>query len=263
MSEIGISTACYYPLETERSLIKVGELGIKKAEMFINASCELDEPYISEFKRIQNEYSIDIVSLHMTSSFAEGYNYFSEYKRRFEGSLYEFRKNIELANALNSKFLVMHGLKKNTGVSNEEYAERFAVLVETAKQNGVRLLLENVVNFRAESPSFMEYFKKEVGDDFRMVLDIKQCRRAGFDASEFIKEHHDIIEHIHLSDYNDYKDCIPPAEGKFDFLKLFNTMNKYNYRGDYIIEVYSHSYKNEEQLIASYKALSEIIKKAD
>ena len=38
--KLGASTACFYPLETEKALLKVTELGYKYAEVFMNApSC--------------------------------------------------------------------------------------------------------------------------------------------------------------------------------------------------------------------------------
>lgn len=43
--KLGASTACFYPLETEKALEKVCKLGYKYAEVFMNAPCELEEPF--------------------------------------------------------------------------------------------------------------------------------------------------------------------------------------------------------------------------
>ena len=40
--KFGASTACFYPLETEKALKKVCELGYKYAEVFMNAPSELE-----------------------------------------------------------------------------------------------------------------------------------------------------------------------------------------------------------------------------
>lgn len=263
MSDIGMSTSCFYPLETEKSLEKVCRSGFKSVEMFINAYTELNEPYISEYKRLIEEYGINIVSIHITASFADGYNYFSDYYRRFEENIELFKKHIELANMLNSKFLVMHGVKKVMRISDDIYFERFKQLSDIAYENGISLLQENVVNFRSESPQYIEKMKNSVGDRFGMVLDIKQCRRAGVDPNDFIKMHHDVIKHVHISDYDKERDCITPLKGAFDFQSFFKTMKKFGYDGDYIIELYKHSYSDENEIKEAGIELKNILKRAE
>ncbi|MCR4563706.1 MAG: sugar phosphate isomerase/epimerase [Clostridiales bacterium] len=263
MSEIGMSTSCFYPLETEKSLEKCCALGFKTVEMFMNAYSELDEPFISIYKRLVGEYSLRLVSIHTTASLADGYNYFSDYYRRFEESVEVFKKYIDLANILDSKYIVMHGMKKTMRACDEVYFERFAILTELAKKNGVSLLQENVVNYRSESPEYIERMRQYIGGDFGITLDIKQCRRAGRSPYEFIEKHHDIIRHIHISDYNDKHDCITPLNGDFDFEKLFGEMKKYSYEGDYIIELYKHSYSDDNEIRNAGIELHKILKRAE
>ena len=47
----GMSSSCFYPLETEKSLKKCGELGFSNVELFVNTYSELIDPIKSEFKR--------------------------------------------------------------------------------------------------------------------------------------------------------------------------------------------------------------------
>ena len=49
MIQIGASTACFYPLETERALKRVGELGFSTAEVFFNSFSELRGPLLKRF----------------------------------------------------------------------------------------------------------------------------------------------------------------------------------------------------------------------
>ena len=261
MPNIGMSTSCYYPFETEKSLERVCALGFKNAEIFINAYCELDEPYVSRYKNLTEEYGLELVSIHTTASFADGYNYFSDYYRRFEESIDVFKKYVELANVLGSRFVVMHGLKKTAKSSDELYFERFARLADIAYENGISLLQENVVHFRSESPDYIELMKNYIGDRFGMTLDIKQCRRAGEDPYEFIKRHHSIIKHIHISDFDDNNDCITPLKGKFDFEAFFRKMKDYNYDGSYIIELYKHSYQDDSEIKAVAAELEKILER--
>ena len=39
--KIGVSTACFYPLETEKSLVAAAQGGSVCTELFFNADCEL------------------------------------------------------------------------------------------------------------------------------------------------------------------------------------------------------------------------------
>lgn len=263
MPNIGMSTSCYYPLETEKSLERVCRLGFKTVEIFINSYLELEDPFIGNYKEMINKNGANAVSIHTTASFADGYNYFSDYYRRFEESLEVFKKHINLANKLNSQFLVMHGLKKVSKSSDELYFERFSKLTDIAKENGVSLLQENVVHFRSESPEYIELMKKSIGDKFGITLDIKQCRRAGVDPYEFVKRHHDIIKHVHISDYNARQDCITPLKGEFDFNNFFKVMKQYGYKGNYMIELYNHSYSDENEIKSAGIELNKMLKRVE
>ena len=81
--EIGASTACFYPLETEKALKKVCDLGFKTAEVFMNSPSELEEGFVRELKAIANASGTEIVSVHPFSSFLESSCIFGDYKRRF------------------------------------------------------------------------------------------------------------------------------------------------------------------------------------
>ena len=50
--KLGISTACYYPLETEKALVAVGESEAGTAEIFFNAASEHEPSFIKELMRI-------------------------------------------------------------------------------------------------------------------------------------------------------------------------------------------------------------------
>ena len=55
---IGVSTASFYPLETELSLENLGKAGIKHTEVFFNAACELKQSFIDMLMDIKEEYGI-------------------------------------------------------------------------------------------------------------------------------------------------------------------------------------------------------------
>ena len=80
---IGVSTASFYPLETELSLENLGKAGIKHTEVFFNAACELKQSFIDMLTDIKEEYGISVASVHPTMSLAESFMIFSAYERRY------------------------------------------------------------------------------------------------------------------------------------------------------------------------------------
>ena len=87
MIQIGASTACFYPLETERALKRVGELGFSTAEVFFNSFSELRGPLLKAICREQEACKIQVVSVHPFSSGTEPFFLFSAYERRFYDTL--------------------------------------------------------------------------------------------------------------------------------------------------------------------------------
>ena len=61
--EIGISTSCYYPLETEKALIHLVESGADCGEIFINSDSELSSEYLKEFRRVLKDKAIRITAV--------------------------------------------------------------------------------------------------------------------------------------------------------------------------------------------------------
>lgn len=253
---IGASSACFYPLETEKSFKKICEMGFSHSEIFFNSPCELDPVFISEIKKIRDYYGINVISLHPYRSFSEGYDFFSNYKRRFYDAAEHYKRFYEAANELGAKYIVMHGSKNKSEIPLEEYAQRFGELDNIARSFGCRVAHENVVNFVSASPDFMKFMKTSLNDNFTAVLDVKQARRAGFDPVKFIDVLGKNIVHVHLSDFNETQDCIAPSEkGLFDFGSFFSALKNIDYKGDAVVELYSDGYKDSREIFSGAEYL--------
>lgn len=259
--EIGASSACFYPLETERSLLHIAELGFNHCEIFFNAHSELRPAFIKELKTVKDAYGIAVVSLHPYASFGEGYDFFSAYKRRFGDAMDNYKRYFEAAAILGARYIVMHGAAKLYDIDMAEYANRFGTVTDTARSFGCCVAHENVVNFLSGAPDFSRYMKEQLGDSYKMVLDVKQARRAGYEPKEFIDIMGKNIVHVHLSDYSRDADCIAPCEeGLFDFKNLFSLLHKNGFDGKYIIELYSDGYERKREIKQSAKYLDAILK---
>lgn len=260
--EIGASSACFYPAETEAAFLHIAKLGFGCSEIFFNSPSELEKPFLNELKAISKAYSTAVTSLHPYTSFAEGYILFSGYKRRFYDGIELYKRYFEAAAELGAEYIVLHGAKQLKEVCAKEYAERFALLNEAAKGFGCSVAHENVVNFVGQSPEFMKLMKTYIGDDFKMVLDIKQARRTGVDPIAFIDETGSSIVHVHLSDFNNSCDCIAPSQkGMYDFEALFTALENKGYNGKCMIELYSDNFGSDAEITEGKKYLEGILNK--
>ena len=259
--EVGASSSCFYPLQTEKAFLNIASSGIKTAEIFLNSPSELEKKFIGELKSIKTCYGVNVTSLHPFRSFSEGYDIFSKYKRRFEDSTELLKRYYEAANELGAEFIILHGSRGRIEISPDEYAERYFKLSEIAKREGCTLTHENVVDYSGARPEFMAFMKNSLGDSFKMVLDVKQARRAKADVQQFIDVMGENIVHVHLSDCDSERDCIPPSEkGLFDFRELFTNLDKVGYKGRYIVELYSDSFSSVDEIVRSTEYLQDILK---
>ena len=253
--KIGISSSCLYPMHTEESFRLIASRGVTLSEIFFNANCELEPPFIKQLNEIKNEYGIALSSIHPTMSLAESFMLFSNYDRRFNEGIEIFKRYGEIAAELGAKYVIMHGGKPNGTMDNHGYFDRFVRVAEAVKQNGATLLQENVVNFRAGSLEALGDMSDYLGDQVNFCLDVKQSIRGGYSPYDVLQLLGSKIKHLHLSDSNDRYDCMLPLDGEFDFKKFLSCATDCGYTGDAVIEVYRAAFCEPEELFNSHKKL--------
>lgn len=257
--KIGVSTASFYPLETELALEEVAKSGIGATEVFFNATSELKDCFIDILKDIKHNYGIEITSVHPTYSLAESFLLFSAYERRFYEGLDNYSRYSEIAAELGAKYIIMHGGKPNGILSDEEYCERYMQIKEATLKNGITVLQENVAHHRAGSIEFLYSMRDILGDDAEFCIDIKQALRCGYDPMELVKEFYNNTRHYHISDHSTASDCLLPGNGYFDFKGFFDFLKNSHYNGSCIIEVYNNAYKDYLEIKNSYDNLQKIL----
>lgn len=255
----GMSSSCFYPLETEVSLKNCAQAGFKNIEIFVNTYSELIEPMRREFKAIKNEYGLNITSIHPFTSFAESTVLFGAYPRRVDDGMEFYKNYFEFAAYLGAKLLILHGAKIGPYADDEEYFERYARLYRIGKEFGITLSQENVVHYRSQSVEFIKRMSNHLGDEFSMTLDLKQCRRAGEKPLDFIEAVGRNIDHVHLSDFNDQSDCMPPFEGKENYTALISALKEKEYAGNYIIELYRNNFEKIQQIVDAAAKFDKIL----
>ncbi len=254
---LGISTASFYPMETEAALEEIGKAGVKNTEIFFNCESELKDSFVDMLLEIKKKYNLNITAVHPTMSLAESFMIFSAYERRYQEALKKYRRYSEVAKELGAKYIIMHGGKPNGILSDEEYCQRYMSLKEQTRKNGVTVLQENVVNYRSGDIEFLRSMKEILGDEAELCFDIKQSIRCGYLPFDLIEEFYDNIKHFHISDHSLAGDCLLPLKGNFDFERFFAFLKKKDYNGSLITEVYRFSYENHEDVFKSQKKLVE------
>lgn len=255
---IGISTACLYPDVTEVSLKRLINIGFKTFEVFLNSPMELDDEFIYEIKGLLNTNGCKVKSIHPFSSGMEPFMIFSSYYRRFKDSLKYYEKYYKAALKLGAEILVLHGGKKKPsgGISDEEYFERFYKLSELGEKYNVVLAHENVNAFVCQNPDFIIKMNNALKEKAKYVFDIKQSIRAGHDPIEVCKAMGKNIVHIHINDNKLGDDCLLPGFGSMKYHAIKEILDRNNYHGDFIIEVYRNSFNELDELVRSREFLS-------
>lgn len=242
-------------METELALRHLGALGFSAAEVFFNSFSELRGPLLEAIRRERQAYGVRVVSVHPFTSGTEPYFLFSAYERRFRDTMDYYKRYFEAANVLGANILVMHGAKAGASIPEEAYFDRFGELVRLGQAHGVTVAQENVVQFASESAGFLARMRTALGDDFHMVLDIKQAVRSGLDPLALARQFAGEIVHVHVSDHLPGRDCLPPGEGAFDFAALFRLLRQSGYPGSILIELYAGNFQDDAQLLRSKSLL--------
>ncbi len=253
--EIGVSTACFYPLETEKAFLYLAEKGIKNTEIFFNTPCELEPSFISELVKIKEHYGVTVKTVHPFTSATEPYFLFGSYERRVQDIMETYKRFFEVCAILGAENLVIHGSRPQKHLTQEVYFERFAKLVEEGEKHNILPAQENVVHCLSSSPEFLESLKTFIGDKFRAILDIKQSFRANTDIYRYIDVLKENIVRVHISDHDENHDCLPPGEGKFNFSEFFKKLDEIGYKGDGVVELYSDNFENNEQIFKGIEYL--------
>ena len=248
--DIGVSTACLYPLETEKALYELAKRGIKNVELFINSVDELEGSILAEIRRIISDYSLSVKSIHPFSSPMETLFLFGDYPRRTEYLIDIYKRYFEVMAELGAKVFVLHGAILSSKVPDERYMERYLKLYRIGQQFGVTVAQENICYCKSSSIKFIEDMLCQLGDEVRFVVDLKQARRSNIDPFRLLDVIGDKTVHLHVSDGNSGCDCMPIGKGDFNFNQLFKALSKIDYDNSMIVELYRENYTAYDELAA-------------
>lgn len=254
---VGVSTACLYPMETDKALDTLLRLGFRDFEVFLNTFSELEPAFIRELRGRADAAGGRIISVHPFTSGIETTLFFSAYAKRFHDGQELYKRYYQAAAQLGASYLVLHGQNKyrQGDITEEEYIDRYYAMRELGKTFGVTLAQENVNRFRSETASFIRRMHEQLGKDCSFVLDIKQAFRAGQDPIDMVRAMGDGLVHVHINDRAPGEECLLPGQGDFDYGALSRELKDIGYRGHCIIEVYRDNFIDTSELIAAKEFL--------
>lgn len=251
--ELGISTACFYPLETENALEILGQMSIPMAEVFVNTDRELEEDYCHTLRQRADQLGIRIRSLHPYCSGFEPFLFFSNYPRRFEDGRQYYKKIYRAAAVLGADLVVFHGGWAASPLPWEEYFTRYALLMQDAQEAGVTLAHENVARCVGSNPEFFRQMHLAL-PEAAFVLDVKQAIRSGVSPYDMAQAMGPGVQHLHISDHSPKGDCLLFGEGELDLPRLVQNLDIGN-TPSAVLELYQQNWGNSIELCNSYKKM--------
>ncbi len=256
--QVGVSTSCLFPMETEKALRRLAALGVRRTEIFLNSSSEAKPDFVKELATIARGEGMRVTGLHPYCSDSEGIMFFGRYPRRFSDGLDEYRRMFEACAVLGAPYLIFHGAKPRPVISRERYFERFSRLREEGRKFKTELCQENVARCMSRDLDFLHEMAEAI-PDVQFVLDIKQALRSGYSALEAMRAMRGHLSRIHVSDHTELCDCVPPGKGTEDFSSLAAEAESQGFLGDWMIELYRWNFDEEIELAVCEKKLKVLI----
>lgn len=263
--KIGISTASFFPnLYTEEAVSEIAKLGGDVCEVFFASRCEYTADFadviLQNIKKASDFANLQVHSVHaLTNQFEP--EIFSLNSRAFEDAVATFESVCNVAQIIGAKNYTFHGatmLKKAVKYSFnfEHIAKRVNYICDIAKKYGITLCYENVHWAYFCTP---EYFTtlKPMCPTLGATLDIKQAMQSDIDWRLYLDAVKDRLKTVHLCDFDDNGNLAIPGQGSFDFVTFFKALKDCGFNGPCLMEVYTKSYQNKDQLKHAFEFLKE------
>ena len=255
---VGASTSNFYPALVEEALDTVLGAGFRNVEVFLNAPSEAAPSFADALRRRCDEAGAVVSAVHPYSSFMEPFFLFAPYERRAEDGFEMYKPQFDAAARMGAPYLVLHGAKPLGQMADEALIERYARFYELGQTFGVTVAQENVNKFSSADLAFLQKMKTMLGDNAKFVFDLKQTGRCGVDPLSVIDVMGEHIVHVHISDRDDTRDCLPPGRGTRAFLPILQALRAARYDGVLMLELYRANFDTVEDLVQAKAFLEEI-----
>lgn len=263
----GISTACYFgKLLVEDTFEAIKKAGVSHAEVFLNAPSEYEDAFTSMLRERADKNGISIDSVHPVGMQYE-LQLFSTYARAAEDARNMYRKVLRAASRLGAKYYIFHGgmflkpLAANQ-LNFKNVGKNVDLISTIAADYGISFAYENVYWCWYAYPEFAERLLNETKNpNLRFNLDIKQAQLSGRTVEDYIAYMGDRLCNVHICgleiEGKNVSTCMP-GKGNYDLGNLKTLLQKQNYDGNVIIEVYAKDFETDEDMKNSYEFVKEL-----
>lgn len=247
MMDIGMSLACFYPLEPEKAALEAAAMDVRICEVFLNTISELDESYLRSLREICDRHGMKVHSVHPFTSFLENYMFFAPYPRRIADSEQLYERYAIAAKILGASVVNIHG-DRGVGLDDiEHYVSCVAPLMRLQEKTGIVYALENVFYNSVNHPEFVAKLRQKV-PEARFTLDIKQAFKGGQDAYAVAEAMGNAIVNFHVNDRDEEHICLLPGEGVVDYSRINKVLCDNGYNGPALVEVYRHNFQENAEI---------------
>ncbi len=254
--QVGMSLACFYPLEPEKAVKKAAEIGIEVCEIFLNTWSEMDAAYLHALRDACDRHGIRVYSLHPFTSAFENYLFFSPYPRRVADAERLYRQYADAAKILGADVISIHG-DRGLGLEDlESYVRCIAPLMKLQNETGVVYAMENVFFNSVNHPEFAARLRQRV-PEVRFTLDVKQAFKGQQNAYDVAEAMGSAVVNFHANDRDAEHICMLPGQGDVDFDRLGRILKSNRYNGPALIEVYSNNFESLSEMKKSKRFLEE------
>lgn len=247
----GISTANFFPENTLNALRDLVGAKVPVTEIFLNTYSEMEDDYVNRLLDVIEASGIRVTSVHPFSSPLEGFYFATNYESRLSDGIKFYRRFFEICQVFGADKLVFHGdhAYNEEYFPMDEYVANFSALARVGREYGVTLCHENVSYCRLGDPAAVRAFRMLLGDEAAFVLDTKQVKRKGADMRDMLDAMGGAVRHVHISDYNQKSNCLPPGQGDMDYPGFIARLKQMGYAGDFIIELYRDNFEDLDELV--------------
>lgn len=258
----GMSTACFFPkVYNEDAIDVMGKMGIANIEVFFSCLSEYKTDFVKELKKRAEFWDIKVNSIHAFTLQFEP-QLFSKHERARLEALDIYKQVVDAGAMLSADSYVFHGpanvkRARSLVLDYEAVAEKTQPLIDIAQDAGIKLSWENVHWCWYAAPDFPEKLLPLLSsDNLFFTLDLKQAVQSGYDPAEYINGTKGRLSNVHICDVkrDEKLGCVPvlPFHGSIDFHSLKETLKQNKYDGAMILEVYSHNYQTDRDLLDNY-----------
>ena len=180
-------------------------------------------------------------------------------EKAWEDVLFRIRRSIEVAGLIGAPRIVVHPVQYMIYWNTDpEYMlnknrEFYRLLIDTAKEAGVRICVENMWRMDLNSKiirdsvcaspyefaRYVDTFNQDA-DIFCACLDIGHCMITSHDPANAVRVLGDRLEALHVHDTDFFRDLHTcPLTGKIDQYAVAEALAEIGYKGDYTLEAAS------------------------